>query len=86
MSGEFKSQVRGRDHHALASLIGRRVSIRLNEAAGGYRDLLGTLVAADQVERRDGSIVTFDPAAIFAFREVPPKSTNASSLADGEKI
>ena len=85
MSGESKGQVRGRDHHALASLIGRRVSIRLHEAEGGYRDLLGTLVGADQVERRDGSIVTFDPAAIFVFREVLPKGANASSLADGEK-
>jgi hypothetical protein len=54
----------------LSESVGKRVSIRLHDPSGGFRDLLGTLIAIDQVEKRDGSIVTFDKKKIFAFRIV----------------
>ena len=54
----------------LRESVGERVSIRLRDPEGGYRDLLGILVATDQVKRRDGSIVSFDRGKIVAFRIV----------------
>jgi cysteinyl-tRNA synthetase len=54
----------------LRESVGQRVSIRLRDPDGGFRDLLGMLVAMDQVERRDGSIATFDKTDVVAFRIV----------------
>lgn len=73
-SGESGRLTSGREHRDLASLVGKRVSIRLREELGGYRDLLGILVNANQVERKDGSIATFDPRSVFALREVLPRN------------
>jgi hypothetical protein len=56
-----------------AAQIGQRVSIRLHDPEGGYRDLLGTLESATQVRKKDGSLVTFDPAKIAMWKVVPPK-------------
>lgn len=56
-----------------AAQIGQRVSIRLHDPEGGYRDLLGTLESVTQVRKRDGSLVTFDPARIALWKIVPPK-------------
>ena len=55
--------------------LGSKVSIRLNEPGGGYRDLLGTLVALDSVERKDGVVIKFDPAQIFVWKIVPDDTT-----------
>ena len=55
-----------------AAQIGQRVSIRLHDPEGGYRDLLGTLESITQVRKRDGSLVTFDPARIALWKVVPP--------------
>ena len=73
-NGESRRLTTGREHRDLASLVGKRVSIRLLEEMGGYRDLLGILVNANQLERKDGSIATFDPGSVFAFREVLPRN------------
>lgn len=54
----------------LRESVGQRVSIRLRDPAGGFRDLLGILVAIDQVQRRDGAIAKFDRAQVVAFRIV----------------
>ncbi len=51
--------------------IGERVSIRLHDAEGGFRDLLGHLVALNQVRKKDGQIVTFDPDRISLWKVVP---------------
>ncbi len=50
--------------------LGSRVSIRLREDAGGYRDLLGTLIELECVEKKDGSHHRFNPDAIAYFRVV----------------
>lgn len=50
--------------------LGKRVSIRLHDPEGGFRDLLGTLINTEQVQKRDGSIVTFEKEKVFAFRIV----------------
>ena len=54
----------------LSKALGKRVSIRLREPDGGARDLLGLLIDENMVKRKDGSIVSFDPEKIIAFREV----------------
>jgi len=54
--------------------IGQRVSIRFHDPAGGFRDLLGHLVTANQVRKKDGEIVTFDPSRIALWKIVPSAS------------
>jgi cysteinyl-tRNA synthetase len=63
----------------LASLIGQRVSIRLREEAGGFRDLLGILRSPTEIERKDGSIATFNPDQVFVFRHVLPRTTKENA-------
>ncbi len=53
-----------------AAQIGERVSIRLHDPAGGYRDILGILESENTVKKKDGSIVTFDPAKIAVWKVV----------------
>jgi cysteinyl-tRNA synthetase len=51
--------------------IGLRVSIRSHDPSGGFRDLLGHLVSIDQVRKKDGQIITFDPDQIALWKVVP---------------
>jgi hypothetical protein len=53
------------------SEIGQRVSIRLFEPGGGFRDLLGELVKVNAVLKKSGEIVEFDPKLIFLWKVVP---------------
>lgn len=51
-------------------LLGKRVSIRLFDNQGGYRDLLGTYIAEFTIENRSGEVVTFNPKDVFVWKEV----------------
>jgi hypothetical protein len=53
--------------------IGLRVSIRLHNPSGGFRDLLGTLESKTTVRKKDGTVITFDPAKIAVWKVVPSK-------------
>jgi len=53
--------------------IGLRVSIRLHDPSGGFRDLLGTLESENTVSKKDGTVITFDPAKIAVWKVVPSK-------------
>ena len=53
--------------------IGLRVSIRLHDPSGGFRDLLGTLESENTVKKKDGTVITFDPAKIAVWKVVPSK-------------
>ena len=53
--------------------IGKRVSIRLHEPDGGFRDLLGTLEEIDTVRKKDGSLARFDHSAVALWKVVPEK-------------
>jgi hypothetical protein len=55
--------------------LGARVSIRLNDPAGGFRDLLGILVTINQVQKKDGSVHTFNPKEIAIWKVVPQETT-----------
>ena len=56
-----------------AAQIGLRVSIRLHDPSGGYRDLLGTLESENTVRKKDGTVVLFDPSQIALWKVVPPR-------------
>ena len=56
-----------------AAQIGERVSIRLHDPQGGYRDLLGILVGENTVKKKDGTLITFDPSKIALWKIVPNK-------------
>ena len=51
--------------------VGLRVSIRSYDPEGGFRDLLGHLVSVNQVRKKNGEVVTFDPSAIALWKVVP---------------
>lgn len=55
------------------SEIGERVSIRLHDPQGGFRDLLGTLEEVDAVRKKDGTLAKFDPSSIFVWKVVIEK-------------
>lgn len=45
-------------------LIGQRLTLRLHDPEGGYRDLVGILESATTIKKRSGEIVEFDPSQI----------------------
>lgn len=53
--------------------IGQRVSIRMHDPEGGFRDILGTLESIDEVRKKDGTLVKFDPKMIALWKVVPNK-------------
>jgi len=56
-----------------AANIGQRVSIRMHDPEGGFRDILGTLESIDEVRKKDGALVKFDPTKIALWKVVPNK-------------
>jgi len=55
-------------------LIGSRVSIRLHEATGGYRDILGHLVTPNSLRKKNGEIIEFSHSEIFVWKKVIEKA------------
>lgn len=53
--------------------IGLKVSIRLHDPSGGFRDLLGILESENTVKKKDGTVIAFDPAKIAVWKVVPSK-------------
>jgi ribosomal protein S18 acetylase RimI-like enzyme len=70
--------------------VGARLSIRLQTPGqDGYHDLLGYLESGNSVRRKDGTVATFNPAHVVAWRQVPitpTKSDSASIIESLEKI
>ncbi len=57
--------------------IGQRMTIRMHDSDGGYRDILGTLESPTTIRKRDGSIVSFDPNRIALWRKIQPRIDRA---------
>lgn len=55
--------------------LGAKVSIRLHDPEGGFRDLLGILVTTTSVKKKDGTIQLFDPTQIAIWKIVPTETT-----------
>ena len=60
-------------HQAAPDLshVGSRVSMRLREPSGGYRDILGILERPSAIRRGSGALIEFNPDDIWAWRLVP---------------
>jgi hypothetical protein len=54
-------------------LIGQRVSIRLHEAQGGFRDILGHLLTPFSLRNKRGETVEFSHNEIFVWKQVIEK-------------
>jgi hypothetical protein len=54
-------------------LIGSRVSIRLQEPNGGFRDILGHLVSPYSLRKKNGEIIEFSHSEIFVWKQVIEK-------------
>ena len=64
-------------------LIGQRLTLRLHDSEGGYRDLVGILESATTIRKRSGEIVEFDPsqiAIVHPIKEVPQKAGSGAPL------
>jgi len=55
-------------------LIGSRVSIRLHEPTGGFRDILGHLVTPNSLRKKNGEIIEFSHSEIFVWKQVIEKA------------
>ena len=65
------------------ALIGQRLTLRLHDPEGGYRDLVGVLESATTMRKRSGEIVEFDPrqiAIVHPIRDVPQKAGSGAPL------
>lgn len=62
MAGEFEGR--------FLPLIGKRVSIRLHEPGGGFRDIVGILESTNTLRNRHGQLIAFSHDEIFIWREV----------------
>lgn len=60
-------------------LIGQRMTLRLHDPAGGYRDLVGVLESATKIRKRSGEIVEFDPQQIAIVHPIKEIATRAGS-------
>jgi hypothetical protein len=56
-----------------SDLIGQRVSIRLHEAQGGFRDILGHLLTPYSLRNKRGEVIEFSHSEIFIWRKVIEK-------------
>lgn len=63
------SELEGR----LEALIGKRVTIRLHDPAGGFRDIVGILETSHSLRNRHGLLIEFSYSEIFIWREVVAK-------------
>lgn len=55
---------------ALAELIGKRLTIRLRQSDGGYRDIVGHLETPTSLRNRSGELIEFDQNKIKVWREI----------------
>ena len=64
-------------------LIGQRLTLRLHDPEGGYRDLVGILESPTTIKKRSGEIVEFDPqqiAIVHPIKEIPPRAGSGAPL------
>jgi ribosomal protein S18 acetylase RimI-like enzyme len=64
-------------------LIGQRLTLRLHDPEGGYRDLVGILESATTIRKRSGEIVEFDPrqiAIVHPIKDVPQRAGSGAPL------
>ena len=56
----------------LIAAVGKRVTIRLHEPGGGYRDIVGLLQNERQIINSKSEVISFSPDQIAIWREIKP--------------
>lgn len=57
--------------------MGQRITLRLHDPAGGFRDVVGVLKSEMTIEKRDGSLVQFRPHEVAVWRVIAPPTDRA---------
>ncbi len=60
-----------------AQEIGHRLTIRLNEPEGGFKDIMGILESETTLRKKDGSLVQFQPSEVAIWRKITPPKERA---------
>ena len=55
----------------VAQALGKRVTIRLRDTDGGFRDIVGVLQSETSLINRRGEVISFNPDDAVAFRIIP---------------
>lgn len=63
----------------LSSALGNRVTIRLHESSGGFRDVVGILESKNQITNSKGETITFESDQIALWREIKPLPDRAGT-------
>lgn len=72
-------EVSPRPNRSLATAIGSRVSIRLREVGGGFRDIVGLLTSGNELINSTGNVITFSEGEIAIWREIKPLADRAGT-------
>jgi GNAT superfamily N-acetyltransferase len=63
----------------LSSALGNRVTIRLHERSGGFRDIVGILESKNRITNSKGETITFESDQVAIWREVKPLPDRAGT-------
>ena len=55
----------------LQAALGKRATLRLHDAGGGFRDIVGVLQSETELINRRGELITFNPDEIALMRVIP---------------
>jgi GNAT superfamily N-acetyltransferase len=75
--GDYRYPMKWTGATGLMDHIGKRLTIRLHEASGGYRDIVGILESPSTLRHKDGREITFSQNEIAIYREIIPHSESA---------
>ena len=75
--GDYRYPMKWTGATGLMDHIGKRLTIRLREASGGYRDIVGILESPSTLRHKDGREITFSQNEIAIYREIIPLSESA---------
>jgi GNAT superfamily N-acetyltransferase len=75
--GDYRYPMKWTGATGLMDHIGKRLTIRLHEASGGYRDIVGILESPSTLRHKDGREITFSQNEIAIYREIIPLPESA---------
>ena len=75
--GDYRYPMKWTGATGLMDHIGKRLTIRLHEASGGYRYIVGILESPSTLRHKDGREITFSQNEIAIYREIIPLSESA---------
>ncbi len=59
------------------ALIGRRLTIRLHDPEGGFRDIVGILESTHSLRNKENHLIEFSHDEIFIWREIIARPTTS---------